>query len=247
MKSKIAMILCMAVLLLCAAGCSEKQEESATTTLTGMVVSVEGTVVNLMETGSMGNGMGNWGGQRPSNSEGGQRPEGSQRPEGDFTMPEGWQRPEGDFTMPEGDFTMPEGMERPTRPEGEFDPNNFDGELPEGATMPSMPADGSRPNWGNRDENGTQLQTTAVDLKNAHISIQDGDIKAAGSMSDIKVGSMLTITLNGSGEAIEVLVTSSGFSGNFGGGNFGGFNGAGFGGGRGNRPNNPNSNNEQAA
>lgn len=144
MKRKLTAILCLAALVLCMAGCSEKEE---TTTLTGMVVSVEGTVVNIMDTSNMGNFQGNWGGK-------------------------------------------------------------------------------------------LQMETTAVDLANAHISIQDGDIKAAGSISDIKVGSMLTITLNGKGVATEVLVTSSGMSGFA--GNFGGFGGN-FGGGKGqgNRNNTP--------
>lgn len=214
MKRKLIAILCLAALVLTAAGCSEKEE--STTTLTGMVVSVEGTVVNLWKTGSAGMGQGM-----------GQMPEGNfTMPEGDFTVPEGgFNRPEGDFTMPEGDFTMPEGGFN--RPEGDFT-------MPEGAEMPTRPAGGERPETGD----STQLQTTAVDLKNAHISIQDGDIKAAGSISDIKAGSFLTITLNSKGEATEVLVSSMSFGGNgFNGTGFsgGGFGGGGFGGGKGNR------------
>ena len=226
MKRKLTAILCLAALVLCMAGCSEKEE---TTTLTGMVVSVEGTVVNIMDTSNMGNFQGNWGGNRPSGSENGQRPEGN------FTMPEGMTLPEG-VTIPEGGFVRPEGGNRPeggtrpegdyTRPQGGFDPENFQGQFPESNfTMPegmTLPEGGNRPSFGGNNENGKlQMETTAVDLANAHISIQDGDIKAAGSISDIKVGSMLTITLNGKGVATEVLVTSSGmsgFAGNFGGG-----------------------------
>lgn len=257
MKRKLTAMLCLAALLLCMTGCSEKEE---TTTLTGMVVSVEGTVVNIMDTSNMGNFQGNWGGNRPSGSENGQRPEGNFTiPEGEFTMPEGMTIPEGGFTRPEGGFVRPEGGNRPeggtrpeggnrpegdyTRPQGEFDPNNFQGQFPEGNfTMPegmTLPEGGNRPNFGGNNENGKlQMETTAVDLANAHISIQDGDIKAAGSISDIKVGSMLTITLNGKGVATEVLVTSSGMSGFA--GNFGGFGGN-FGGGKGqgNRKNTP--------
>lgn len=48
MVRKLTALICLAAVLLCAAGCSEKEE---TTTLTGMVVSVEGTVVNI-KTGS---------------------------------------------------------------------------------------------------------------------------------------------------------------------------------------------------
>ena len=202
MKRKLIALFCLAALVLSAAGCAEKKDTSTTTTVTGMVVSVEGTVVTLQQfdRNAMGGGKGN----------AQQRPDGDfPRPEGDFTMPEGgFARPEGDFTMPEGDFTMPEGGF--ARPEGDF-------------TMP----EGERPNFGNFG--GNQGETTTVDLKNAHISIQDGDIKAAGTISDIKAGSFLTITLDGNGEATEVLVGSMG---GFGGRGQGGVNGTGFGGGK---------------
>ena len=229
MKRRLIAALCLTAIILCMVGCSEKEEK--TSTITGMVMSVDGTVVSLREFNGnfQGGNRGNGQGQRPSGSENSQRPSktpGGQAPvspEGNFTFPEG-------FTMPEGEFTRPEGSsERPggnfTRPEGDFT-------LPEGATRPegdfTRPAGGNRPNSG-----GNQAEATTVDLKNAHISIQDGDIKAAGSMSDIKVGSFLTITLNSKGEATEVLVTS-----------MGGFGGKGFGGGKGNRDNNSQDNNQ---
>lgn len=221
MLRKIIVWCVLLALAISAAGCSKKEStEPQTTTLTGMVVSVDGTVVNLMQMSGSGNSMGSLGGQRP---EGGNRPEGDfTMPEGGFTMPEGgFDRPEGDFTMPEGDFTVPEGMEGFS---GNFDPNSFDGTLPEGMTMPE---NGQMPSFGNIE---TSAETTAVDLKNAHISVQDGDIKAAGSMSDIKAGSFLTITLNANGEATEVLVSSMSSFSNFGGASFGGGS---FGGGRG--------------
>ena len=245
MKRKMIAILCLAALVLSLAACSEK--ENNTTTMTGMVVSVEGTTVTLrqFDMNNMGGNRNNGQGQRPS------RGEDFQRPEGDFTMPEGgFNRPEGDFTIPEGGFTMPEGGF--TMPEGGFNRPEGDFTMPEGGfTMPegdfTMPEggfnrpegdftmpEGENPGFGNFG--GNQGETTTVDLKNAHISIQDGDIKAAGSMSDIKEGSFLTITLDSKGEATEVLVGST-FS--FGGGRGqGGFNGTGFGGGKGNRGNN---------
>ena len=231
MKRKMIALLCLAALVLSLAACSEK-ENTATTTMTGMVVSVEGTTVTLrqFDMNNMGGNRNNGQGQRPS------RGEDSQRPEGDFTMPEGgFNRPEGDFTMPEGGFNRPEGDF--TMPEGGF--NRPEGDF----TMP----EGENPGFGNFG--GTQGETTTVDLKNAHISIQDGDIKAAGSMSDIKEGSFLTITLDSKGEATEVLVGST-FS--FGGGRGqGGFNGTGFGGGKwpggkGNRGNQTGSNEQSA-
>ena len=74
MKRKLAAILCVAALVLCMAGCSEKEE---TTTLTGMVVSVEGTVVNIMDM-SNSSFQGNWSGSRPSGSEGSERPSASE-------------------------------------------------------------------------------------------------------------------------------------------------------------------------
>lgn len=218
MKRKIVAALCMAMLVLSLAACSEKEE--TTTTVTGIVVSVEGTTVTLQQfdMDNLGGNRGNAQEQRPS------KDENAKRPEGDFTMPEGdFTRPEGDFTMPEGGFQRPEGDF--TMPEG-----GVEGELPDDAKRPTMP-EGENPGFGGFG--GNQGETTTVDLKNAHISIQDGDIKAAGSISDIKAGSFLTITLNSSGEATEVLVSSMS---SFGGGRGqGGFSGTGFGGNKGNR------------
>lgn len=237
MKRKIVAWACLLAVAFAVVGCAKKETAEQTTTLTGMVVSVEGTVVNLMEIGAVSGGQGNWGGQRPSG--GTQMPEGGfNMPEGDFTMPEGGFNPEDFYgQMPEGGFTMPEGMEGFTRPEGDFtmpeggfNPEDFNGQMPEGMTRPEG---GSRPEGG-RPESGNgeavQMQTTAVDLKNAHISIQDGDIKAAGSISDIKPGSMLTITLNSKGEATEVLVTSTSRFGGVFDGNMPNFSGRGPGG-----------------
>lgn len=194
MKRKLIALLCLTALVLSVAGCSEK--EDTTSTVTGIVVSIEGTVVTLRQFDRNTTGNSN-------------RDNAQQRPSRD----ENWQRPEGDFTRPEGDFTMPE--EDFTRPEV--------GKRPEEGQRPTMP-EGERPSFGNFGDD--QGETTTADLKNAHISIQDGDIKAAGSIDDIKAGSFLTVTVNSKGEATEVLVASMrGFGGSRGQGSFSGSKG----------------------
>ena len=207
---KFAAVLLAAALLLCGCG-GEKQEAAEQTTVSGMVVSVDGTKVELISTEGMTMG----GGNRPNRGESDgnyTRPQGGNRPEGDFTMPEGFegfngqmpegfeggkmpnfggQRPEGaegDFTWPEGDFTMPEGFkgfgegEMPTMPEGGF-------------------------NGGNRF-NTEDMETTTVDLKDAHISVEIDGGKASGSLNDIEMGTFVTITMNGKGEVTNVLVSA---------------------------------------
>ena len=220
MRKVIAMLLLAAVLL---CGCGEKAEETAEqTTVKGMVVSVDGTKVQLISTENMN--MGSRPSRGESDGEGGDRSQGGNRPEGDFTMPEGGftmpegfeggnmpnfggQRPEGaegDFTWPEGEFTMPEGFEGGNMP-------SFGGQRPEGAegdfTMPEGFEGGSR-------FNTEDMETTTVDLADAHISVEIDGGKASGTMEDIKVGSHLTITMEGD-KAVYVLVSESSF-GNFG-------------------------------
>ena len=224
---KIVAILLVAVLLLC--GCGEKAEEAEQTTVSGMVVSVDGTKVELISTDTLtgGNRF-----NRGENSENGERPtmpEGETRPQGGF----GGQRPnwsEGDFTMPEG-ATVPEGFEGfagfgegNTPSFGGSGRPDFGGQRPEGfdeGQMPTMPE--GMTGGGNRF-NREDMETTTVDLADAHISLEleDGS-KAAGSMSDITVGSRLTITMEGD-KAVRVIVSQSGFGGK------GGFTGTGFGG-----------------
>lgn len=190
-------ILLLVALLLC--GCGKKEEEQAAaaaeTTVTGMVVSVDGTKVSLisMESGSM-----------PSRGENGQRPT---LPEGE-TMPEGGfngQRPEGEMpALPEGE-TMPEGGfdgQFPKKPEGE---------------RPTMPEGETRP----ERENGSfgDMETTEIDLAGAHITVEFDGGKATGSMEDITPGSFLTITMV-DGKATKAVVSQNSFGGmqNFGGG-----------------------------
>ena len=216
MKQKIIAIFLILALAATMVACEKKEE--TTTTLTGMVVSVDGTVIQLMEIGSMGGNGGSGRGQRP---EGMEMPEGMTMPEGmegfgnftpenfnpenfDGSMPQwgGGQRPEGmpeDMTIPEG-MTMPEGMEG----FGGGRPGNFGG------------------GEFSREDFASNMETKSIDIGSAHISLEEDGVKATGSLSDIKAGSMVTITMNSKGEVTNVLVTaSSGFGGgNFGGGNF---------------------------
>lgn len=200
---KLFAIICMIAFVLGMAGCGEKEEE--TTTLTGMVVSVDGTVISLREMDSQNQG--NFSGGRPSGFGNGQS----------FGRPEGME----DFTMPE-DFegSMPEGFDPEnfggSMPEG-FDPESFGGSMPEGFDPESfggsMPPQGQMPNMEFGDMAG---ETTTVDIANAHISVEIDGGKASGSMEDITAGVFVTITLNGKGEATYVLVSAnSGFGGNF--------------------------------
>ena len=233
-------------LLFSFAACGGDSDSGAETTVSGMVVSVEGTVIQLMDSSSMG-GRGQ-GGNRGQNGNRGENGEGnSQRP----SMPEGWNSE--DFTLPEG-ATMPEGFENfnPenwnsqdfTMPEGweGFNPENFQGgERPEGETRPEGEGQG-RPQGGfGGNFNMEGVETTSYDVANARVGKEIEGGKESASLEDIKAGTMVTITLNGKGEATYVLITSSGFGGmgggNFGGGqmpNFGGGNFPNFGGG--NRP-----------
>ena len=106
MTKKLTALICILALGLCITAC--KNEEAQETTLTGMVVSVDGTVISLREMEASGEGRGN-----------GERPEG---------MPEGFNPGNFGGSMPEGfdpesfDGTLPE----------DFDPESFSGEMPEG-------------------------------------------------------------------------------------------------------------------
>lgn len=183
---RIVAIICMLALLLC--GCGGSGEE---TTVTGMVMSVEGTQITLVEmNGNM---------ERPQRQEGeldGTRP----------TMPEGETMPQGGFENFGGN--VPEG-ERPTMPEGEMPT------LPEGE-MPTMPEGG----FGGSGENGgAEMETTTIDLADAHITVEFDGGKATGSMEDITQGSFVTVTLV-DGKATKAVVTeNSGFGGKGQGGN----------------------------
>lgn len=105
MKTKLISILCILSLVLCAVGCGTAEES---TTVTGIVVSVDGTVVSIRTMGSRG-----------QNGENGRRPTGEipERPTGE--MPE---RPTGEgFPRRPSDGEMSERPtgEIPERPTGE--------------------------------------------------------------------------------------------------------------------------------
>ena len=217
MKRKMIAILMMLALVLSFAACGEKEEE---TTLTGMVVSVDGTVLSLVEMdGDMGS----------MNFANGEMPEGMENFQGfagfdpesfSGTLPEGETYPQrGEGEMPEG-MQFPEGMEFPTdmtRPE--------DGEMPEDMTLPegmTLPEDGEMPDFGGEGggmfagfENFSEdMETTEVDIADAHISVEIDGGKASGTLEDITAGSFVTVTINGKGKATYVLVSAqSGFGG----------------------------------
>ena len=187
MKKKLVAIVVVFVMAVSLAACGAGEE----TTLTGMVVSVDGTVISLMEMDTS-----NMGGK---DFAGGERPE----------MPEGMEGFQG-F----GDFN-PENFEG-TFPEGDNFPQWGDGEMPEGMTPPegmTMPENGEMPDFGSMGGMGfgnfdSDAETKNVDIGDAHISVEIDGGKASGSISDIEAGTFVTITMNGKGEVTNVLVSS---------------------------------------
>ena len=191
MNRKIIAILLVLELAISLTACGGGEE----TTVSGMVVSVDGTIISLMEMdGQMG------GGRFPV-GENGEMP----------TRPEGME----DFN-PEDmeDFTRPEGME-------DFDPEkmedfNFEDfnpeDMPEGfGPGGEMPPEGERPEMGSFDGMG---EATTLDIANAHISIEIEGGKESGALNDIVPGTMVTVTVSPKGEATYVLVSQSmGFGG----------------------------------
>lgn len=197
---KVCAVLTALVLAVAMAACGGGGEE---TTLTGMVASVEGTVISLveMDTANMGGG----------DSAEGERP---QMPEGmEGFDPENFDPESFNGTLPNGE-TMPQGGDgqQPEMPEG--------GERPEGMTMPegmTPPEDGEMPEFdgeGRFENFMSDAETKDVDIKNAHISVEEDGVKASGTLEDIQPGSFVTITMNGKGEVTNVLISSrSGFGG----------------------------------
>lgn len=201
MIRKILAICLALVMMACFTACGEGEE----TTLTGMVVSVNGTVLSIVEMDSSMGGRDFAEGERPTMPADmeGFNPEnfGGTLPKGE-TFPQRGEN--GKFELPEGS-TMPQNGERPEMPEGMTMPQNgkrpsFDGEN-----------GGKMPGFGNFN---SDAETKEVDIKDAHISLEIDGGKASGSLEDVKQGSFVTITINGKGEAINVLVSSrSGFGG----------------------------------
>ena len=188
MKKWIAMAMIFAMILTLAA-CGGGEE----TTVSGMVMGVDGTVISLIQMD--GQMQGGFGGRFPV-GENGEMP----------TRPEGME----DFN-PEDmeDFTRPEGMEDfdPEKMEG-FDPEkmedfNFEDFDPE--NMPQGFGEGEPPEMA---------EATTIDIANAHISLEIEGGKESGSMSNIVPGTFVTVTLSSKGEATYVLVSQSmGFGG----------------------------------
>ena len=193
MKRKFIAILMTIVLAVTLAACGGGEE----TTLTGMVVSVDGTVISLVEMDASNMGGRDFAeGERPEMPEGMEGFAGFNPNEFDGTLPEGETFPQwGEGEMPEG-MKPPEGMT-----------------MPENGEMPDFNGEngGIRPGFGNF---GEDMETTDVDIANAHIYVEIEGGKAYGSMNDIKAGTFVTITMNGKGEATYVLVSSmEGFGG----------------------------------
>ena len=198
MKRKFVAILMVFVMTVALAACGGGEE----TTLTGMVISVDGSVISLMEMDA-----GNMGDKEFAQ---GQRPE----------MPEGMEGFQGfgDFNPEDFEGTFPEGGNFPQWGEGEMP------EMPEGMTPPegmTMPENGERPNFSGENGGmrpgfgnwGENMETTDMDIGDAHISVEIDGGKASGSMDDIQTGTFVTITMNGKGEVTNVLVSSQSFFG----------------------------------
>ena len=131
-------------------------------------------------------------------------------------MPEGMENfdpSQFEGSMPQGEGReMPEGME-------DFDPSQFEGmtppedmTMPEDGEMPEFDGEngGMRPGFGGFSED---METTDVDIADAHISIETDGVKASGTLEDIQAGTFVTVTLNSKGEATYVLVSSQSFFG----------------------------------
>ena len=207
---KLMTMICVLALVMSLPACGGKGEE---TTVTGMVVSLDGTVVTLMETdGTMDfsqmqrpEGIGNF---DPESFEG-TMPEGFEGMMGGFPGGFNGQMPE-DFdpeSLPEGfEGQIPEGFEGF---QGGF-PGGFNGEMPEGETRPQR-GDGQRPQG--MEGFTFEGETREIDLANAHISVEIEGGKEGGSLESLTPGSFVTVTINAKGQATYVLVSqNSGFN-----------------------------------
>ena len=187
MKQKFAAAAAALVMAVSLTACGAGEE----TTLTGMVVSVNGTEISLMEmdTANMGGG----------DFAGGEGPE----------MPEGMEDFQGfeDFDPEDFEGTFPGGGNFPQWGEGEMPEMPEEMELPEDMTFPE---NGQMPDFGSMDFGNfdADAETKSVDIGDAHISVEIDGGKASGSMDDIQAGSFVTITMNRRGEVTNVLVSS---------------------------------------
>ena len=192
MKRKFIGILMALALVVSLAACGEEEE----TTLTGMVVSVDGTVISLVEMDMSGLEGGNW-------AEG-------RRPE----MGEGMEGFEGFGGFDPGSFDG-------TFPEGETIPQWEGGGMPGGMEPPedmTMPENGQMPDFGgmggmNFGNFSADAETKELDIGDAHISVEIDGGKASGTLDDIVPGAFVTITMNSKGQVTYVLVSSQSFPG----------------------------------
>ena len=194
MKQKMMAILAVLALILGLTACGNKE-----TTVTGMIVAVDGSTISVVE---MSEDMQEMGGRGFG---GGERPE---MPEGveNFEGMEGFENfnPEDFENMNPEDFAdrMPEGVEMPQWGEGEG---------------PEMPEDGEMPNFdGGRMPGGDfaeDMETTDFDISKARISVEFDGGKESGTVDDLQPGATVTVTANKKGEASYVLVSSQSFFG----------------------------------
>ena len=193
MKKRWMAILIAAVMMVSLTACGGGEEE---TTLTGMVVAVDGSTISLMEMDMTGMEMPSGDRtQMPEGMEGFQEFGGFVPGDFDGIMPQGEGYPQwGDGEMPE-DMTIPEGMK-----------------MPEGGQMPGFfgGGEGMMSGFGGFTSN---VETQEMDIGKAHISVEIDGGKASGSMDDVKAGTFVTLTINGKGEVTYVLVSSRSFSG----------------------------------
>ena len=211
---KLMTMICVLALVLSLAACGGKGEE---TTVTGMVVSLDGTTLTLMENdGTMDFSQMPMGNFDPESFEGtmpegfdGEMPEGFEGMMGGF--PGGWngEMPE-DFdpeSLPEGfEGQIPEGFEGF---QGGF-PGGWGGEIPEGETRPHR-GDGERPQG--MEGFTFEGETRQIDIADAHISVEIEGGKEGGSLESLTPASFVTITINAKGQATYVLVSqNSGFN-----------------------------------
>ena len=191
-------------LLLCLTACGEEE----TVSVTGMVVSVDGTVITLMEMDQENMNF--------REMEEGQMP----------SMPsdlEGFEGFSGGFSGEGFDGTMPEG--------GEFTGAFPGGSFPGGegfsgwgeGQMPSMPDFsgsfvGMMGSMGGINFDG---KTQQIDIGDARIGVEIEGGKESGSLDDLAPGAFVTVTMTAKGKVTYVLVTSTSGMTGFGGiGNF---------------------------
>lgn len=197
MKNFVFILILALVITMTACGAKEE------TTMSGMIVSVEGTVISLVEMDGTMDFSTMERPQMPEDMEGFEGFDPENMPEGfnPGNMPEGF-NPEN---MPEG-MALPEGMPEFDGEKGERP--DFGGEKGE---RPSFGGEGGRmPGFGNFSD----METKTVDIGKAHISVEIENGKESGSMDNIVPGTFVTITINAKGEATYVLVSAqSGFGG----------------------------------